>query len=72
MHFSGGADLVLDKYNMYLETITGGIFCLAIGCNDPSMPAVFGNRAQNNFLVGYDPSSNVISFSPTNCSALWS
>ncbi|KAL9300961.1 putative nepenthesin [Arabidopsis thaliana] len=72
MHFSGGADLVLDKYNMYLETITGGIFCLAIGCNDPTMPAVFGNRAQNNFLVGYDPSSNVISFSPTNCSALWS
>ncbi|KAG7568332.1 Peptidase family A1 domain [Arabidopsis thaliana x Arabidopsis arenosa] len=72
LHFAGGADLVLDKYNMYVETLTGGTFCLAIGCGDPSMPSIFGNRAQNNLLVGYDSSTNVISFSPTNCSALWS
>ncbi|KAG7568297.1 Aspartic peptidase domain superfamily [Arabidopsis thaliana x Arabidopsis arenosa] len=71
MHFSGGADLVLDKYNMYLELNRGGVFCLAIICNNPTQVAVFGNRAQNNLLVGYDSSSQLVSFKPTNCSALW-
>ncbi|CAA0372701.1 unnamed protein product [Arabidopsis thaliana] len=71
MHFSGGADLVLDKYNMYVASNTGGVFCLAIICNSPIEEAIFGNRAQNNFLVGYDSSSLLVSFSPTNCSALW-
>ncbi|AEC08069.1 unnamed protein product [Arabidopsis thaliana] len=71
MHFSGGVDLVLDKYNMYMESNNGGVFCLAIICNSPTQEAIFGNRAQNNFLVGYDSSSLLVSFSPTNCSALW-
>ncbi|EOA29122.1 hypothetical protein CARUB_v10025389mg [Capsella rubella] len=71
MHFAGGADLVLDKYNMYVETHTGGTFCLTIVCNDPPKLAIFGNRAQNNLLVGYDTSSRVVSFKPTKCSALW-
>ncbi|OAP09582.1 hypothetical protein AXX17_AT2G24230 [Arabidopsis thaliana] len=71
MHFSGGADLVLDKYNMYMESNSGGLFCLAIICNSPTQEAIFGNRAQNNFLVGYDSSSLLVSFKPTNCSALW-
>ncbi|KAG7568294.1 Aspartic peptidase domain superfamily [Arabidopsis thaliana x Arabidopsis arenosa] len=71
MHFSGGADLVLDKYNMYMESYSGGLFCLAIMCNNPTQEAIFGNRAQHNFLVGYDSSSLLVSFSPTDCSALW-
>ncbi|XP_020883806.1 aspartic proteinase CDR1-like [Arabidopsis lyrata subsp. lyrata] len=71
MHFSGGADLVLDKYNMFMESYSGGLFCLAIICNNPTQEAIFGNRAQNNFLVGYDSSSLLVSFKPTNCSALW-
>ncbi|EOA28302.1 hypothetical protein CARUB_v10024500mg [Capsella rubella] len=71
-HFSGGADLVLDKYNMYVEYVPG-TFCLAIVCNsDPTKRAFFGSRAQNNLLVGYDPSSQLVSFKPTDCSALWS
>ncbi|CAA7024298.1 unnamed protein product [Microthlaspi erraticum] len=70
MHFSGGADLVLDKYNMYVTT--GGVTCLAIQCVGPTQYAFFGNRAQNNFLVGYDSSSELVSFKATDCSSLWS
>ncbi|EOA28356.1 hypothetical protein CARUB_v10024560mg [Capsella rubella] len=72
IHFSGGADLVLDKYNMYVESKEGGMFCFGILCHDPTQEAIFGNRAQNNFLVGYDSSSLLVSFKPTDCSKLWS
>ncbi|CAH2059361.1 unnamed protein product [Thlaspi arvense] len=65
MHFSGGADLALDKYNMFVEN--GNVYCLAIICGD----AIFGNRAQNNWLVGYDTSSQLVSFKSTDCSALY-
>ncbi|CAH8361371.1 unnamed protein product [Eruca vesicaria subsp. sativa] len=68
MHFQGGADLVLDKYNTFIIN-NGKFICLIIFCRPR---AVFGNRAQNNFLVGYDTSSQLVSFKPTNCSALWS
>ncbi|CAN6842197.1 unnamed protein product [Brassica oleracea var. botrytis] len=68
MHFSGGADLVLDKNNTYMAN--GQAICLMIMCG-PITPiaekAVFGNRAQNNFLVGYDHSSLQVSFKPTDC-----
>ncbi|KAJ0238885.1 Aspartic proteinase CDR1-like protein [Hirschfeldia incana] len=69
MHFTGGADLVLDKYNMYDNT--GDSYCLAISCVRPTEDAVFGNRAQNNWLVGYDTSSELVSFKSTDCSALY-
>lgn len=69
MHFSGGADLVLDKYNMYDNT--GDNYCLAISCVGPTEDAVFGNRAQNNWLIGYDTSSELVSFKSTDCSALY-
>ncbi|CAA7049221.1 unnamed protein product [Microthlaspi erraticum] len=70
LHFSGGADLVLEKYNTYMSQ--GGVYCLAIMCADPIQDPIFGNRAQNNLLVGYDPSSLLISFKATDCSSLWS
>lgn len=69
MHFSGGADLVLDKYNMYDNTGDG--YCLAISCVGPTEDAYFGNRAQNNLLIGYDSSSELVSFESTDCSALY-
>ncbi|KAL1214264.1 Aspartic proteinase CDR1 [Cardamine amara subsp. amara] len=74
MHFMDGADLVLDKYNIYAESVTSGIFCVTIVCDDDgsTQDATFGNRAQNNFMVGYDTSSLLVSFKPTDCSALWS
>ncbi|XP_010470147.1 PREDICTED: aspartic proteinase CDR1-like [Camelina sativa] len=72
MHFSGGADLVLEKYNMYVESEGGGLFCMAVICGNSKQEAIFGNRAQNNFLVSYDSSSLLVSFKPTDCSALWS
>ncbi|KAJ0237230.1 hypothetical protein HA466_0251260 [Hirschfeldia incana] len=60
MHFSGGADLVLGKNNTYVHY--GEAICLTIVC-DPLPPnfeeAIFGNKAQNNFLVGYDLSSRL-------------
>ncbi|ESQ37451.1 hypothetical protein EUTSA_v10002859mg [Eutrema salsugineum] len=74
MHFSNDADLVLEKYNMFVD-VGGDVFCLAIMCSSMTQDdgiAIFGNRAQNNFLVGYDSSSSVVSFMPTDCSALWS
>ncbi|KFK31747.1 hypothetical protein AALP_AA6G154000 [Arabis alpina] len=70
MHFSGGADLVLERYNMY--GVSRGVACMTLVCGDPTQLAIFGNRAQNNILVGYDPSSLLVSFKPTDCSALWS
>ncbi|KAJ4903163.1 Eukaryotic aspartyl protease family protein [Raphanus sativus] len=70
MHFSVGADLVLDKNNTYKAMDNGEAICLMILCS-PMTPvaeeAVFGNRAQNNFLVSYDRSSLQVSFKPTDC-----
>ena len=69
MHFSGGADLVLGKNNTYMDYGEGAI-CLNIICGPPSPTfgeAIFGNIAQNNFLVGYDLSSRLVSFKPTDC-----
>ncbi|KAL0740941.1 hypothetical protein Bca4012_082454 [Brassica carinata] len=69
MHFSVGADLVFDRNNTYVA-LNGEAICLAIMCA-PMTPiaeeALFGNRAQNNFLVGYDHSSLKVSFKPTDC-----
>ncbi|CAN8302655.1 unnamed protein product [Cochlearia groenlandica] len=70
MHFAGGVDLVLENYNIYID-VEEGVYCVTIMCSGPGGEAVFGNRAQNNFLVGYDTSSELVSFKPTNCSALW-
>ncbi|CAN7018240.1 unnamed protein product, partial [Brassica oleracea var. botrytis] len=55
--------LVLDKHNTYMAY--GHAICLVILCN--AEEALFGNRAQNNFLVGYDHSSRLVSFKPTDC-----
>ncbi|KAL0740942.1 hypothetical protein Bca4012_082455 [Brassica carinata] len=69
MHFSGGADIVLDKNNTYLA-LNGGAICLVILCGQMipgAEEAVFGSRAQNNFLVGFDHSSRLVSFKPTDC-----
>ncbi|CAH8355378.1 unnamed protein product [Eruca vesicaria subsp. sativa] len=63
MHFSGGADLVLGKSNTYMAFNGDGAICLTIVCG---RRAIFGNKAQNNFLVGYDPSSRLVSFKPTS------
>ncbi|CAH2060272.1 unnamed protein product [Thlaspi arvense] len=66
MHFSGGADLKMEHYNMFVQI--GGSYCLAILCGSR---ATYRNRAQNNLLVGYDISSQLVSFKSTDCSTLW-
>ncbi|KAJ4872211.1 Eukaryotic aspartyl protease family protein [Raphanus sativus] len=66
MHFSGGADLVLGKNNTYMD-INGEAICLIVICGSTEEEAIFGNKAQNNFLVGYDLFSRLVSFKPTDC-----
>ncbi|VVB02200.1 unnamed protein product [Arabis nemorensis] len=70
MHFLGGADLVLDRQGMYVDM--GRNYFVAITCVGPTEDAIFGNIAQNNWLVGYDTYSQLVSFKSTDCSALWS
>jgi hypothetical protein len=63
-HFRG-ADVKLDSKGTFFP-IKEGIECFAFR---PSYygNAIFGNLAQNNFLVGYDLKNNIISFKPTDC-----
>jgi hypothetical protein len=61
-HFRG-ADILLHSDNIFTE-IGEGIVCLGIF---PSQMAIFGNMAQQNFLVGYDLVQNTVTFMPTDC-----
>jgi hypothetical protein len=61
-HFKG-ADILLHSDNIFTE-IGEGIVCLGIF---PSQMAIFGNMAQQNFLVGYDLVQNTVTFMPTDC-----
>ncbi|CAN0829742.1 Aspartic proteinase CDR1 [Linum grandiflorum] len=63
MHFKGG-DVELTAANIFVpmsETVT----CLAfIGDDDVS---IYGNLAQQDFLIGYDLQKRTVSFKPTDC-----
>ncbi|CAN0829690.1 Aspartic proteinase CDR1 [Linum grandiflorum] len=63
MHFRGG-DVALTQVNLFFpmsETVT----CLAFYGND--FISIYGNLAQQNFLVGYDLEKRTVSFKPTDC-----
>ncbi|XP_061350079.1 aspartic proteinase CDR1-like [Gastrolobium bilobum] len=62
-HFKG-ADIQLNALNTFVE-VDDGIVCLAFTSSDGL--AIFGNLAQQNFLVGYDLQNNIVSFMPTDC-----
>ncbi|WVZ02852.1 hypothetical protein V8G54_023658 [Vigna mungo] len=62
-HFKG-ADVVLKPVNTFLE-VADGISCLAFRATDDL--SIYGNVAQQNFLVGYDLENKTISFKPTDC-----
>jgi len=62
-HFTG-ADVKLKPSNTFIE-ISDGVLCLAFR---PSADiSIFGNVAQQNFLIGYDVQKQTLSFKPTNC-----
>ncbi|GAU27814.1 hypothetical protein TSUD_113940 [Trifolium subterraneum] len=64
-HFSG-ADVKLDSKGTFVA-IEEGVECLTFRPS-PRGGALFGNLAQQNFLVGYDLKNNIVSFKPTDCS----
>ncbi|XP_050914412.1 aspartic proteinase CDR1-like [Lathyrus oleraceus] len=63
-HFEG-ADVVLQPISTFVQ-ISDGIACLAFQASQDL--SIFGNLAQQNFLVGYDLEAKKVSFKPTDCS----
>ncbi|KAG4947388.1 hypothetical protein JHK87_043395 [Glycine soja] len=62
-HFSG-ADVKLNALNTFIVA-SHRVVCLAF-LSSQSGP-IFGKLAQQNFLVGYDLQSKIVSFKPTDC-----
>ncbi|CAJ2639527.1 unnamed protein product [Trifolium pratense] len=65
-HFSG-ADVKLNALNTFYQT-DHEVWCFAFvtGAQFPR-GVIFGNVAQQNFLVGFDLQKNIISFKPADC-----
>nr|XP_043611736.1 aspartic proteinase CDR1-like [Erigeron canadensis] len=66
MHFDG-ADVEFTRQNIFV-TVSKHIMCLAMAPTDDL--AVYGNLAQQNFMVGYDLEKNTMSFKQTDCEKL--
>ncbi|CAJ2669077.1 unnamed protein product [Trifolium pratense] len=65
-HFLG-ADLQLKPLNTFMQ-IDDKVVCFAFTSYEYFGGAViFGNIAQNNFLVGYDFQKKIVSFKPADC-----
>ncbi|CAN1794014.1 Aspartic proteinase CDR1 [Linum perenne] len=64
VHFQG-ADLAMTPDNIFIH-VSDKIMCLAFYANDEL--SIYGNVAQQNFLIGYDLQKHTISFKPTDCS----
>ncbi|XP_057951081.1 aspartic proteinase CDR1-like [Malania oleifera] len=65
-HFAG-ADVELNSVNTFVRTAEDTV-CLSFVSS--SSPAIFGNLAQVNLLVGFDLDARTVSFKPTDCSKL--
>ncbi|CAN1132288.1 Aspartic proteinase CDR1 [Linum perenne] len=63
MHFGGG-DVALTSVNVFIP-MSETVVCLAFYGNDDV--SIYGNVAQQNFLVGFDLLKKTVSFKPTNC-----
>ncbi|CAN0884429.1 Aspartic proteinase CDR1 [Linum grandiflorum] len=63
VHFQG-ADVELPPSNVFVQ-VSNTVTCLAFyGSDDAS---IYGNVAQQNFLIGYDLQERTLSFKPTDC-----
>ncbi|CAI0433758.1 unnamed protein product [Linum tenue] len=59
-----GADVELTRDNAFVQ-VSDTVTCLAFyGSDDAS---IYGNVAQQNFLIGYDLQKGTVSFKPTDC-----
>ncbi|KAK4488667.1 hypothetical protein RD792_004438 [Penstemon davidsonii] len=65
VHFVG-ADLNLNNVNTFFR-VADGVYCLGFVPHEGG-PAILGNLAQVNFLVGYDLRKKKVFFKPTDCS----
>jgi hypothetical protein len=63
-HFKG-ADVELHSINTFVA-VADGVVCFAFASSQSL--SIFGNVAQQNFLVGYDINKKTVSFKPTDCS----
>ncbi|CAN1245953.1 Aspartic proteinase CDR1 [Linum grandiflorum] len=59
-----GGDVELTQANTFLE-VAEGVYCFAFAGSN-SLP-IYGNVAQQNFLVGYDVKEGSVTFKPTDC-----
>ncbi|CAI0432958.1 unnamed protein product [Linum tenue] len=62
-HFKG-ADVVLTSDNIFIQ-VNDKVVCLAFYANDQL--SIYGNVAQQIFLIGYDLPKQTLSFKPTDC-----
>lgn len=63
-HFRG-ANVTLNAVNTFIE-INHEVMCFAFSSSIVPF-AIYGNVAQQNFLVGFDTLNNIISFKPKDC-----
>jgi hypothetical protein len=64
-HFRG-ANVKLNVLNTFIP-INHKVMCFAFTSSEISPLIIYGNVAQQNFLVGFDTVKNLISFKPTDC-----
>ncbi|CAN1271763.1 Aspartic proteinase CDR1 [Linum perenne] len=64
VHFDGG-DVELKDGNVFIE-VADDVFCSAFLASDSL--SIYGNVAQQNFLVGYDSQGGSLTFKATDCS----
>lgn len=69
MHFEG-ADVPLPQENVFVR-VSDDVVCLAFCPGQDNHIMIYGNIAQNNFLVGYDINTLSVSFKPADCIAMW-
>ncbi|CAN1729592.1 Aspartic proteinase CDR1 [Linum perenne] len=63
VHFQG-ADVELPPSNVFIQ-VSDTVTCLAFQGSDNG--SIYGNVAQQNFLIGYDIQKRTVSFKPTDC-----
>ncbi|KAI0499727.1 hypothetical protein KFK09_017935 [Dendrobium nobile] len=68
-HFSGGAAVVLQKSNAFIESATN-VLCLALISSDGIGINIFGNIAQQNFHIEYDLGAMQLTLAPADCANL--
>ncbi|CAN0892784.1 Aspartic proteinase CDR1 [Linum grandiflorum] len=64
MHFLG-ADMVLPASNAFLK-VSDTVICLVFSPRDDGL-SIYGNVAQQNFLIGFDLGKKTMSFKPAEC-----